>query len=494
MERINGQAPGFKDLAKRVLAWITCAKRPLTILELRHGLAIEVGETHLDEENLTQTEDLITACAGLVTIDQESGIIRLVHYTAQEYFERTRTLWFPDAEADITLACVTYISFDAFEHGFCLGDDEFERRLEMFPLYDYATHYWGEHTRRSSIESSCREILSFLGARLKVEAACQAMMAVKVELYLTSRHYRQYSEEVPRDVSGLHLAAMLGLPEFVKALMSLGIDPCLRDGWTRTPLHWAAENGHREVVELLLATDGVDPNDRDQEWCTPLLMAAFRGQEGVVSQLLATGKVDVNRPDTSGRTALHYAAEHGDATTVALLLCAGRASPNLKDDMDKTPLFLAWDWGNKGKVEGLLATGPVKTNAKDEFSHTPLALAAFYDNREVVDLLLSAGGADPNMPGRLGRAALGYAAFKGNYDVVKLLLAQESIDPNWCDLFGYSALGLAEECGHHGIAQLIRSHPRCNGKLSSGPIVSSRRASELQEELGARTGVKGMFL
>lgn len=34
MERIKGQKPGFRDLAKRVLSWITCAKRRLTTLEL----------------------------------------------------------------------------------------------------------------------------------------------------------------------------------------------------------------------------------------------------------------------------------------------------------------------------------------------------------------------------------------------------------------------------------------------------------------------------
>jgi hypothetical protein len=34
MERINGQQPGFRRLAEKVLSWITCAKRPLTTSEL----------------------------------------------------------------------------------------------------------------------------------------------------------------------------------------------------------------------------------------------------------------------------------------------------------------------------------------------------------------------------------------------------------------------------------------------------------------------------
>ena len=42
MERINRQPPGFQVLANNVLAWITCAKRPLTTRELQHAIAVEM--------------------------------------------------------------------------------------------------------------------------------------------------------------------------------------------------------------------------------------------------------------------------------------------------------------------------------------------------------------------------------------------------------------------------------------------------------------------
>lgn len=113
--------------------------------------------------------------------------------------------------------------------------------------------------------------------------------------------------------------------------------------------------------------------------------------------------------------------------------------------------------------------------------HSPSPLSTA--NAEVVELLLSIGGADPNLLDFAdGRAPLGHAACERNVDVVELLLAHESIDPNRCDFFGNSALGWVQEHQHHEIAELIRSHPRCNGKLSSGPVVSSRKASERREE------------
>jgi hypothetical protein len=140
MKRIKGQAKDQEELAKQVLSWITYAMRPLATSELRHALAVEVGEPKLDEENLPQIEDIVSVCARLVTVDEESRIICLVHYTTQEYFKQTRERWFPNAETDITKVCVTYLSFHAFESGFCQTDAEFEERLRLNQLYNYVTH------------------------------------------------------------------------------------------------------------------------------------------------------------------------------------------------------------------------------------------------------------------------------------------------------------------------------------------------------------------
>jgi len=134
--------------------------RPLTTLELRHALAVEVSQAELDKENLPEIKDMISVCVGLVTIDGESNVIRLVHYAAQEYFERTQKDWFPNAESEITTICVTYLSFNVFESSYYRTDGEFEERLKLNQLYDYAAHNWGHHARAAS--TSCQAVIEFL--------------------------------------------------------------------------------------------------------------------------------------------------------------------------------------------------------------------------------------------------------------------------------------------------------------------------------------------
>jgi hypothetical protein len=246
MERIKGQVTDSQELAKQVLSWITCAKRPLTTLELRHALAVEIGESALDKENLPEIEDIVSVCAGLVTIDQESNIIRLVHYTTQEYFERNQVTWFPNAQTDIAMTCVTYLSFNAFETGFCPTDEEFEARLQLNLLYDYAARNWGHHARAASTEVE-QLILGLLESEAKVSAANQAILASKSYSWDSG-----YSQRVLRQMTGVHVAAYFGLREAIMALLKNGHDLDTKDNGGRTPLSWATEKGHEAVVKLLL--------------------------------------------------------------------------------------------------------------------------------------------------------------------------------------------------------------------------------------------------
>jgi hypothetical protein len=211
MGRVEGQLKSQQELAKQVLLWITCTKRPVSTTEPQHALGVEVGETELDPDNIPLVEDIVSVCAGLVTVDEESSIIRLVHYTTQEYFVRTWKRWFPEAQVDITDICATYLSFSSFESGPCHTNDEVEDRLQTHKLYGYAAQYWGEHAREADIS---RVVLDLLRSDSLVEAQVQAMMISKDPWLFGS-----YSQRFPNQMQGLHLAAYFGLLEIVATLL-----------------------------------------------------------------------------------------------------------------------------------------------------------------------------------------------------------------------------------------------------------------------------------
>lgn len=83
MERISNQDEDDVKVANRILSCITHALEPLTVQEIQVAVTIESGDMEIDEESFPDEELLISVCAGLTTIDRESNVIRLVHYTTK---------------------------------------------------------------------------------------------------------------------------------------------------------------------------------------------------------------------------------------------------------------------------------------------------------------------------------------------------------------------------------------------------------------------------
>lgn len=109
--RIDHQPANRQYYARLTISWMVQCLRPLTPTELQHAVTKpEHLERNPSASGLVKIDALVSFCAGLVTIDHESNVVRFVHYTTQEYFTRHRlTKWLPGAELDPARLCTTYL-------------------------------------------------------------------------------------------------------------------------------------------------------------------------------------------------------------------------------------------------------------------------------------------------------------------------------------------------------------------------------------------------
>jgi hypothetical protein len=260
VNRIEDQEQGIRELAGKVLFWIVYAKRQLTTEELRHALAVEPGSCELDQTNLCPVKDIVSSCAGLVTID--SNIVRLVHYTTQEYFQRRGLKSFGGVQRSmIATNCLTYLSYDVF------AEDNLTWRKWAF--FEYAAQNWAYHIQDTQ-QNAGDLALKFLMNDRKASASARVLF-----------------EHPMRQFCGMHLVAYFGLSDIMGRLLEEK-NPDTKDSTGRTPLFYAVEKGNAPLVELLL-DHNVDLNSRCVEWWTPFSLAIEGGSAAIMRLLIAKG-------------------------------------------------------------------------------------------------------------------------------------------------------------------------------------------------------------
>lgn len=461
LERIQRQRGDLPRDALLILSWIVKAKRQITVPELRDALAVEIGKSALDGENAPTIEHMTKACAPLIVVDRESNIVRLVHYTTQEYFERTQDIWFKNAQIDITKISITYLSFSVFESGFCTSQAQFDDRLKTNNLYHYAAENWGHHAREAlNIGLEAIVIVDFLENETKREAFSQALMVAQ-----SQRTYNS-SQDAPRHVTALHLAAYFGLYDVAIKLLEKGHDPDIKYTKGITPLWWACRNGHAQVVKLLLGKN-VNLELKDKaDHRTPLSWAAVNGHEPVV-QLLLEKAVDLESEDRFHLTPLAWATRNGHAAVLELLLKNG-ASPDANSNSHReeewqgrsrrvqtviaTPL--SWAAGNGHEVVvKMLLREDVNQEARDRVGLTALAWAA-RNGHEMITKLLLDNKADINAQDNTHTTVLHWVAWRGHEAVMSLLL-QHGANTETKNAGGGTALAAAVEKGYEKIVQLL---------------------------------------
>jgi ankyrin repeat protein len=254
----------------------------------------------------------------------------------------------------------------------------------------------------------------------------------------------------------LHEAAEKGLTALVKLLVKKGAYCDMRlfpQG--DTPLHLAANAGHREIVDFL-TSHGATIQESEPlrkmrleeaflKWDREIARTIYeRGGHGMLSgskedlnkkiqkieKYLYPGALDrllkkvkpLPREHTlnkMGRTPLHEAVLSGDIKALETMLSGG-ANPNIADSTGLPPLFEAVKNNNPAMVN-LLLEHHAFPNVLDTTVDSLLHMAIRWGSNETAALLIRAG-ADVNAPNNLKETPLHYAVMGINKQLVHLLL------------------------------------------------------------------------
>lgn len=445
-------------MSQKMIQWICFSTKPLSIEELRWALAIDPDHPHKSMQLCQKSEDytwdnetmewrIKTLSCGLAETvlsfewwDPNPKTVQFIHQSVKDYFIKkglstlaalngsmvSSFLAVGRAHCSLSRTCICYLAMEEIAWWINHGQDGLKPE---FPLLPYATTSWMFYAKQGGAKGVCQDdLLQNIGW------PSEDRVKLWVRVYRTVR--RSSSDCPSEGTSLLHVISRYKLTQLLSVILQKA------EKWT------------------------LDINCPDNDGCTPLLWAAVEGHKAIVKLLLATGKVDIDAGDKYGRTPLSHAAEHGHKALVKLLLDTGEADVNAVCCFLQTPLFYAVKFGHEAVIKLLLATGSVSVDAGDWYGRTPLLYAAKHGHAVIVKLLLDTGDVDVNVGDYCGKTPLSYAAKRGNEDIVKLLLATDQVDVAATSSYPRTPLLYAAERGYAAVVKLLLDAG--NGNFNGG--------------------------
>ncbi|XP_071178430.1 uncharacterized protein [Mytilus edulis] len=268
--------------------------------------------------------------------------------------------------------------------------------------------------------------------------------------------------------------------DIAEMLLQFNFDVNVRDKMGRTPLYLAAEEGHTNIVKLLVAHD-CDPHIcRKDYWHkgeTPIYIASSKGYLDIVKMLFKT-KQDCYRcmqdDFFAGRTPLHEATNNNNLEIVKFFMNK-TCDPNIINENNESPLWLASREGHFNMVKTLLDY-KANPNLHTKKNGTPLSIASWHGWRNIVQILLE-HKADPNIVNCKKCSPLFYAAREGQAEIVKHLLTYGA-KVNALTQYRKSPLFIAARQGQLAVVEILLANKSdvniCNDDNESPLFVAAR--------------------
>lgn len=405
-------------------------------------LTLSCAQNKFDEEAIYAEDILVSVCAGLVTVDRNSKVIRLVHYTTQGYFERKRSELSPRSQLEIHIeiakVCITYLELDDLRSDELTHEEEHievsDELRAKYPFLDYAGGHWGHHARGyteyyvgnmiyrllqnySTLRLACDIIddtgfwnfgpipgmtllihfgLEHLISHVRLCSDSCLTCAIRYRddtlvFLLTDRDANWYDDGEHFTNAGFSTYELEGKEDIVRLLADKGVmvDFSVDSGeflLARSLLKYSGAERCEPMLTLLKLGATFDP--QNITYYTPLMCAVIGGDKWDVYDLLDVG-VDVNEKNQRGRDALNYAALARHEAVVIPLLDAG-ADIHSRDEEGMTALCAACQGGNRNIVKLLLKKG-ADISVQDTYGRTPVSIATEGGQETLIQLLLNHG-------------------------------------------------------------------------------------------------------
>ena len=203
-------------------------------------------------------------------------------------------------------------------------------------------------------------------------------------------------------MSAILAALKQGDLQNVVNLIQQGLNLDTKDENGVTPLQYSIENGHTNIVKLLLVY-GADPNiencaadNEEDNMATANNKYKYTDENQIIEQIIDEIK------NLKSTTAMHTAIKRNDLESLKLLLEYG-ADPNVLDLGNCTPLHWAATKGNLAAVK-ILLDAKIDPNLQDLAKSTALHEAVRKKNKKIIEILIK-NGADPNLADISGHSA-----------------------------------------------------------------------------------------
>ncbi|KAF7532933.1 hypothetical protein G7054_g7552 [Neopestalotiopsis clavispora] len=240
-----------------------------------------------------------------------------------------------------------------------------------------------------------------------------------------------------------------------------------------SPLIAAARRGHVDTVRKLIENQ-YDVNVVDDSGRTPLSWAAHEGHSEVARELLAWPITVHNIQDDKNRSPMDLALINGHVEVLRVLLHNDTVMAEAIENKTRL-VYLAAQYGHAEAMKLLMDQLAVNINSQDDHGHSLLSVAVSIGSNDIVRLLLQSPGIDVNLRDNGGRCPLSHAIspdecraksnVTGRYDVapselVQAMVSRPDIDPNSIDDEGHSPFSRAVASGNWGLVEAILSHSK----------------------------------